>query len=128
MTSFPVTARIILAVCFMALLTLASITPDRAKSGDTEFTRLVAKTPTLLQKVLHVCLYGALVLLLAWTLDSIQSRTLRFSLSFVIAVAFGAVMEWCQTKVPGRFGTVVDVALNTVGAALGLVAAVFLLY
>jgi VanZ family protein len=42
-------------------------------------------------------------------------------------VAFGAVMEWCQTKVPGRYGTAFDVALDAAGAALGLLAAVFIL-
>jgi len=68
-----------------------------------------------------------LVLILAWTLDSIQSRTFRFLISFFIAVAFGAVMEWCQTKVPGRFGTVTDVALDAAGAGFGLLAAVLLL-
>ena len=80
-----------------------------------------------MQKVLHVCLYGVLALLLLWTFEGIQSRAYRFLISFILAVAFGAVMEWCQTKVPGRFGTVYDVALNAAGAALGLLAAAFLL-
>ena len=48
-------------------------------------------------------------------------------IALIIAVAFGVVMEWCQTKVPGRYGTVYDVALNAAGAALGLLAAIFLL-
>jgi len=111
----------------MALLTLASLIPGRPQPGDSAFIWLIAQTPTLLQKLLHVCLYGVLVLLLAWTLDSIQSRTYRFLISWIIAVAFGAVMEWYQTKVPGRFGTVIDVAINAAGAALGLLAAIFLL-
>lgn len=80
-----------------------------------------------MQKALHVCFYCVLVLLLVWTFEGIESRANRFLISFVIAVAFGAVMEWCQTKVPGRFGTVHDVALNAAGAALGLLAAAFLL-
>jgi VanZ family protein len=111
----------------MALLMLVSLIPGHPKPGDSAFIWLVANTPTLLQKILHVCLYGVLALLLVWVLDGIQSRTYRFLIAFIIAVAFGAVMEWCQTKVPGRFGTVYDVALNSVGAALGLLAAVFLL-
>ena len=111
----------------MALLTLASLIPGHHKHGDFALTWLVAKTPALIQKVLHVCLYGVLVLLLVWTLESIQSSTYRFLIAFIIAVAFGAVMEWCQTKVPGRFGTVHDAALNAAGAAIGLLAAIFLL-
>jgi VanZ family protein len=111
----------------MALLMLASLVPGHHKSGDSVFIWLVAITPTLVQKLLHVFLYGVLVLLLVWTLDGIQSKTHRFLIALIIAVAFGGLMEWCQTKVPGRFGTGYDVALNAAGAALGLLAAVFLL-
>ena len=111
----------------MALLTLVSLIPGHPKPGDSVFIWMVAETPTLLQKVLHVCFYGVLALLLVWTLDGIQPRTYRFLIALIIAVAFGAVMEWCQTKVPGRYGTVYDVALNAAGAALGLLAAIFLL-
>lgn len=106
---------------------LVSLIPGHPKPGDSTFIWLVANTPTLMQKVLHVCLYGVLALLLLWTFEGIQSRAYRFLISFILAVAFGAVMEWCQTKVPGRFGTVYDVALNAAGAALGLLAAAFLL-
>lgn len=111
----------------MALVMLASLIPGQHKPGDSVFIWMIANTPTLIQKLLHVCLYGALTLLLIWTLDSIQSRTYRFMIALIIAVAFGAVMEWCQTKVPGRYGTVYDVVLNTAGAVLGLLVAVFLL-
>jgi VanZ family protein len=111
----------------MALLALASVIPGRPQPGDAAFIWLVAKTPTLLQKVLHVCLYGVLALIWVWALESIQSRTSRFLMAFVIAVAFGAIMEWFQTKVSGRFGSVFDVALDAAGAALGLLAAFLLL-
>lgn len=111
----------------MGLLALASLIPGRPQLGDSAFIWLVAETPKLLQKVLHVGLYGVLALLLAWTLESIESRTQRFLIAFILAVVFGAVMEWYQTKVPGRFATVSDVALNGLGAALGLLAATFLL-
>ena len=111
----------------MALLMLVSLIPGHHKTGDSVFIWLVVNTPTLLQKILHVCLYGVLALLFLWTFEGIQSMAFRFLISFVIAVAFGAVMEWSQTKVPGRFGTMYDVALNAAGAALGLLAAVLLL-
>ncbi len=127
MTGFSLTTRITLTLCFMALLTLVSLIPGHPKPGDSAFIWLVAVTPTLIQKVLHFCLYGVLALLLVWTLDNIQPRTYRFLIALFIAVSFGAVMEWCQTKVPGRFGTVYDVALNAAGAALGLLAADFIL-
>lgn len=111
----------------MALLVLASLIPGQTKLGDFAFIGLFRKTPTLLQKILHVCLYGVLAMLLFWTFEGIQSRDYRFLISYLTAVVFGAVMEWCQTKVSGRFGTVHDVAINAAGAALGLLAAVYLL-
>jgi VanZ family protein len=37
------------------------------------------------------------------------------------------MLEWHQTRVPGRFGTVADVLLNLIGAIIGLIAAMFLL-
>ena len=127
MTSFSLATRVGLTLCFMALLMLVSLVPGHPRPGDSAFIWLVANTPTLLQKTLHVCLYGVLALLLAWTLDDIQSRTYRFLIALIIAVTFGAVMEWCQTRVPGRYGTVYDVALNTAGAILGLLVAMSLL-
>ena len=127
MTIFSPSTRITLTLFFMALLMLVSLIPGRPKPGDSVFIWLAAKTPTLIQKMLHFCLYGVLVLLLIWSLEGILSNTYRFLIAFIIAVAFGALMEWCQTKVPGRFGTINDVALNAAGAALGLLAAIVLL-
>ena len=126
-TSFSITTRIVLTLGFIALLMLVSLIPGHPKAGDSSFIWLVANTPTLIQKVLHVFLYGVLSLLLVWTLEGLQPRSSRLLIALIIAVAFGAVMEWSQTRVPGRFGTVYDVVLNTAGAALGLLAAGFIL-
>jgi len=127
MADISLTTRIIITLCFMALLMIASIIPGRAEPGDSVFIWLVAKTPTLLQKTLHVCLYALLTLLWIWTLDAIQSKSQRLVIAITIAVCFGAAMEWYQTRVPGRYGTIYDVALNAGGALLGLCAAIFLL-
>ncbi|MDH3510926.1 MAG: VanZ family protein [Gammaproteobacteria bacterium] len=127
MTEIPLTTRIVITLGFMALLMVASIIPGRAEPGDSVFIWLVAKTPTLLQKALHICLYAMLTLLWVWTLDAIQSKSQRLIIAVTVAVCFGATMEWYQTKVPGRFGTIFDVGLNAVGALLGLFAAIFLL-
>jgi glycopeptide antibiotics resistance protein len=127
MTNVSLTARIVVTLCFMALLMVASIIPGRAQPGDSVFIWLVAKTPTLLQKALHVFLYAMLTLLWVWTLDAIQSKSQRLVIAVTVAVCFGATMEWYQTKVPGRFGTIFDVALNAAGALLGIFAAIVFL-
>ena len=127
MTSISPTGRILITVCFMALLLAASIIPGRAEPGDSVFVWLVAKTPTLLQKTLHVCLYGVLTFLLKWTLDATYAKPYAPVIAFAIAVFFGATLEWFQTKIPGRFGTIFDIALNAAGAAVGLLAAILFL-
>jgi len=88
---------------------------------------LVSATPTPLQKLLHVLAYAVLALLWMWTLDDIESPPIRITVVLSIAVATGAVLEWYQTSVPGRFGTVADVILNAIGAIFGVLgAAIFL--
>ena len=66
--------------------------------------------------------------LLVWTLEGIPVVAWRYVIAFIVASGFGALMEWCQTRVPGRFGTLADVGLNTAGAVIGLLAALLLLH
>ena len=127
MSSFPIAVRILLTVCFLGLLALASLIPGHYEPGDSRFVWLAEQTPTLLQKTLHICLYAVLAFLLVWTLEYIESKTIRYLASVVIAIAFGVLMEWGQTMVSGRFGGIVDVGLNSVGATLGLLIAIFVL-
>ena len=63
-----------------------------------------------------------LALLLMWTLETVESRLTRVVLTLVLAVSLGAVLEWYQTRVPGRFGTIADAILNAIGAVAGLLA------
>ena len=126
MTSTSLTTRIGITLIFMAFLAVASIIPGRAQPGDSIFVFIFEKTPTPLQKSLHVCFYAMLTLLWVWTLDAIQSKLNRLIIATVIAVCFGAMLEWYQTRVPGRLGTIFDVALNSVGALLGILIAIFL--
>ena len=76
---------------------------------------------------MHVVVYAALALLWMWTLESIESRLVRITLVIIATVGLGAALEWHQTRVPGRFGTIFDAALNTLGALVGLAIALFLL-
>ena len=119
--------RLVVTIAFMALLLVASIIPGRAQHGDSVLIRMVAATPTLLQKIMHVALYALLALLWIWTLEAIESVHARLLAALVIAVGYGGALEWSQTRSPGRFGTVTDVFLNAAGAIMGVLAAVLLL-
>ena len=70
---------------------------------------------------------AVLAILWMWTLAGIESLPHRMVLSFVPALVLGVALEWYQTTVPGRYGSITDILLNTVGALLGLIAAIFLL-
>jgi hypothetical protein len=125
--SVPAVARWGITLVFAALVVALSVTPGVARPGDNAFVWIVVNTPAPLQKLMHVVVYATLALLWMWTLESIESRLVRITLVIVATVGLGAVLEWHQTSVPGRFGTIFDVALNTLGALVGLAIALFLL-
>ena len=118
--SLPAVYRWMLTILFVGLVVILSVTPGRAQAGDSIFVWLVVNTPTPLQKFMHVAIYAALALLVMWSLEAVESRTARIALTFVLTVGLGAILEWYQTLVPGRFGTIVDALLNAIGAIAGL--------
>jgi VanZ family protein len=110
----------VIVLVLMLAIAVLSLTPDRPQPGDTVFEWLVHVTPTLTQKLLHVAIYGLFAVSLWWFLERIDRASARLLTAFAIAAGFGAAMEALQVFVPGRFGSIVDVALNAVGAVIGL--------
>ncbi len=84
-------------------------------------TGLVFWVPPQIQNFLHIPLYAGLTLLWLWTLSRWASRQLVvFSAAFSLAVIYGALDEFHQLHVPGRFASLVDIALNALGAGLAI--------
>lgn len=125
--SVSVPVRLLLTVALTGLIVALSVVPAHAKPGDSVFVWLAATTPPTIQKLMHLAAYSVLAFLWMWTLDEVLSRTPRIALALLLSVALGASLEWYQTMVPGRFGSVMDVVLNSIGSALGILAAVLLL-
>lgn len=125
--SVPAQMRWGTTLAFAALVVALSVTPGIARPGDNAFVWIVVNTPAPLQKLMHVLVYALLAMLWLWTLESIESQALRIALVIIATVGMGAVLEWHQTSVPGRFGTVFDALLNTFGAVVGLVIALLIL-
>ena len=123
----PLVVRIALTLVVFISIVGVSVVPTHDRPGDGVFVWIVSVTPTLIQKLLHVAAYAILAALLMWTLDRIASMAARAGTVLVMTVLTGAALEWYQTMVPGRFGTLTDVLLNAGGAILGLLAATFLL-
>ena len=127
MPNIPLPYRYLIVLAFVALIVALSIAPGRAQPDDTVFSWLVVNTAAPVQKALHFVIYAALVVLWMWTLEAVGSRTLRALLSVTLAIGLGAVLEWYQLSVPGRFGSLTDVLLNSAGAIIGLLLAILLL-
>ena len=104
-----------------------SVTPGKSQTGSSFLVRMIATTPTLLQRFMHIALYAAMAFLFAWTLEQIESDALRLSVAFSLSTGLGITLEWYQTLVPGRFGTPAAVLLNCIGAIAGVLAAFIIL-
>ncbi len=120
-------SRLLITLAFVVLVIVLSVIPGKSQTGDSIFVWLIANTPTLVQKLMHVAVYAALVFLWAWTLEHIESQTIRLATAFALTVSLGIALEWYQTTVPGRFGTLLDVLLNSLGALAGVIVAMLLL-
>ena len=125
--SLPAVFRWLITILFVGLVVILSVTPGRAQPGDSIFVWLVVNTPTPLQKFMHVAIYAALALMFMWSLEAIESLIARVGLTFVLTVSLGAVLEWYQTLVPGRFGTIFDALLNAIGVVAGLLVGLVIL-
>ena len=119
--------RLAVVLGFMGGLFVLSSIPGHARPDDWLPLRIAAQTPRLVQKILHVLLYGGLGWLWFWVLAPLPVPLhTRVSVAFLIAVGFGALNEWHQAYLPGRYGTFADVLLNALGASFGLLIAVLL--
>ena len=125
--SIPVLYRWAVTLLFVAIVVGLSVTPGVERPDDNLFSWLFANTAPPVQKLLHVVIYAVLAALWMWTLAGIASTPARLALSLALTLALGVVLEWYQTTVPGRYGTITDILLNMLGTVLGLLAALLLL-
>jgi undecaprenyl pyrophosphate phosphatase UppP len=123
----PPVYRWAITLVFVGIVVALSIAPGVERPGDSIFAWLVVNTATPIQKAMHLGVYALLALLWIWTLQGIESLSVRYAVVLVITISLGATLEWHQTNVPGRYGTLSDVLLNILGIIVGLIAAFFLL-
>jgi VanZ family protein len=72
---------------------------------------------TILRKLAHAAEYGGLTLLWAWALAPVSRRAIP--LAAAIALAYAGTDEYHQSFVDGRAASILDVAIDAIGVAVG---------
>ncbi len=131
--------RFLLPLSYMAGLLLLSSIPgdDRGTPVGLVFQWL---TPQW-QNLLHIPLYAGLATCWLWALGawperdrkvraepdrtagSAPHRNARLATALLLTLAWAVVDESYQSTVPGRYGSLSDIALNAIGACLAILVA-----
>jgi hypothetical protein len=127
LSTVPAGYRWALTLALVVVIVGLSITPGVARPDDNLFSWLYAGTPPPAQKVFHIVIYAMLAFLWMWTLDFIESTRVRVAITLLLTLGLGLALEWYQTQVPGRFGTLIDVLLNAAGVIVGVLVAIVVL-
>ena len=77
--------------------------------------------PEHTDKLVHAASWAVLAGLAA--LAARARRGPRLAAVVAAAIAFGAAVEWAQGRIPGRDGSIADLAADALGAVLGAAAA-----
>ena len=120
--AWPVTTshwRILLPLAYMAgLFLLSSVPGDDPEVAGAGGAILQWLTPQW-QNLLHIPIYAGPAASWLWALAG-RPRHTWLLLAFVLTVAWAVFDESYQTTVPGRYGSVTDLALNVIGASLAV--------
>lgn len=109
--------RYLLPACYMAALFCVSSIPGDVMEVAPGFRLL---TPNW-QNLLHVPVYGGLALSWWWALETrLAEKKPRLIAAFILTMMYGLVDESWQLYIPGRYGSLTDLALNALGAAIAL--------
>ncbi|MBK8575872.1 MAG: VanZ family protein [Elusimicrobia bacterium] len=102
-------------VGWAGLIFYFSSIPDYRTGGGAELPEL------MFRKFAHLFVYGVLAFFLARALSRIGWQARRvLVVGLFLCVLYAVSDEWHQSFVPGRFGKVRDVVLDSLGAALVL--------
>src|SRR5680860_1333122 len=109
--------RYLLPACYMAALFFVSYIPGDVMEVTPGFRLL---TPSW-QNLLHVPAYGGLALSWWWALETqLAEKKPRLIAAFTLTIMYGLVDEVWQLFIPGRYGSLTDLALDALGAAMAL--------
>lgn len=120
MNSNPHPWRLLLPLVYMAAIFALSSIPDTA-APETGLERALQWVSPGAQNLLHIPLFGGLAWCWHWGLQSwVKQERWRVGAALALTLAYSVLDEIHQLGVPGRFGSLTDVALNAAGAVLAL--------
>lgn len=102
----------------MAVIFVESSIPMDGGPNDIKF--LTDLNPNL-QNLLHIPLYACLSFLWLRAFSRLRVNVAKgVVLALFVTILYGCLDEVHQTFVPGRYGGLIDIYLNTVGAVMGI--------
>ncbi|RKY32242.1 MAG: hypothetical protein DRP68_04015 [Candidatus Omnitrophota bacterium] len=102
---------ILLTFFYMAIIAYISLQPV-----DSSYKAGVVRE--VFHNLLHIPAYGLLAYLVLCCFSLLKVRMYIFT--FIIATLYGIFIEFCQSFIPGRFASLMDIFLNTIGVILVL--------
>jgi VanZ family protein len=122
----PKKIHVALPLLIMAVLYWLSSSPGKPLPDQPELYSLFYRISPSLQNTLHIPAYAALGWAWHWALGAwLHVSSVRVIGACIIATTYGVFDEWHQSLVPGRYASVIDVALDIAGVALGIGLAVW---
>ncbi|WP_372738482.1 VanZ family protein [Neptunomonas sp.] len=111
--------KLITPIAYMGLIFILSSVPGDKTTPDTLLEQsLIWITPNV-QNLLHIPLFFGLALTWTYALKKhMKSNYLNLFTAFFLSILYGIFDELHQTQVPGRYGSISDLILNVLGAAL----------
>ena len=95
--------------------------PGETDPENAPLSGLILWTPPAIQNLAQILLFGVLAWLWYRSLSAwMKNGRLLFGSAFLLATGFGILDEWHQLYVPGRYASVTDIALNTLGAGFAV--------
>lgn len=111
--------RVLAPIAYMGLIFILSSIPGNSSDPDTLLEQsLIWITPNL-QNLLHIPLFFGLALTWIYSLNNIiKNHLLVLVTASFLSTVYGLLDEIHQTQIPGRYGSISDLALDTLGAIL----------
>lgn len=113
--------RLLLPLTYMLGIFVLSSIPDTGRI-ESQLDALFHWLNPTLQNLLHIPLYGGLAGCWFWAMGAWRSKFWqRSGWAFALTLTYGFLDETYQLTVPGRFGSLSDLALDAIGAILVMV-------